>query len=149
LAIWLLAGCAAPRDPLPMAAYTGDVPLEQILRGAAEPWIGTPHRLGGMSRRGVDCSGLAVALYLDLLGVPLPRTTKAQMRVGRPVAKDQWMAGDLVFFKPAFKYRHVGIYLGRGEFVHASASSGVMISRMDDDYWRRCYRTSRRVLKPR
>jgi cell wall-associated NlpC family hydrolase len=55
------------------------------------------------------------------------------------------MSGDLVFFKPGYKSRHVGIYLGQGEFAHASTSKGVIISRLDDRFWRQCYVTGRRV----
>ena len=117
-----------------------------MLRTAIQPWLGTPHRMGGLSRRGIDCSGLVVVLYDDLFDMRLPRTTTALMRKGRRMEKRNLAAGDLVFFKPATKFHHVGIYLGHGEFVHTSTSSGVMLSRMDDDFWRQCYLTSRRLL---
>ncbi|HSO19427.1 MAG TPA: NlpC/P60 family protein, partial [Desulfosarcina sp.] len=109
-------------------------------------WLGTPHRLGGMNRRGIDCSGLVVVLYDDLFDRRLPRTTRGLMRTGRPVGRNDLSGGDLVFFKPAGKSHHVGVYLGGGEFVHTSTTYGVTISRMDDDFWRRCYLTGRRLL---
>jgi len=148
----MAAGCAGTKAPAP-----GNIPQpvsvphdrpsrEQILRNGIRPWLGTPHRMGGMSRRGIDCSGLTVNLYRDLFGIQLPRTTHAQMRSGRWVDRSQLTPGDLVFFKPAKKYRHVGIYLGRGEFVHTSTRRGVMISRLDDDFWRSCYLSGRRLL---
>lgn len=118
---------------------------ERMLRAGIRPWLGTPHRLGGMSRRGIDCSGLVVILYEDLFGEQLPRTTAALIHRGRRVARRNLTPGDLVFFKPGSKARHVGIYLGHGEFVHASTSHGVMISRMDDVFWQDCYLTSRRL----
>lgn len=99
-----------------------------------------------MSRRGIDCSGLVVILYDDLFDMHLPRTTRSLMRMGRRVEIQHLAAGDLVFFKPGAKVHHVGIYLGHGEFVHTSTSQGVRISRMDHDYWRRCYLGSRRLL---
>lgn len=147
LALWL-AGCAATGEPKPSPgpyAAHGQQP-EAVLRSGIRAWMGTPHRMGGMGLRGIDCSGLVVRLYRDLFHMRLPRTTVAQMHSGRPVARHDLTAGDLVFFKPAKKYRHVGIYLGDGDFVHTSTSNGVMISRMDDDFWSRCYLTGRRLL---
>ena len=129
------------------AISTADGPgPEQMLRAEIQSWLGTPHRMGGLSPRGIDCSGLVVVLYDDLFDMRLPRTTRALMRKGRRVEKRNLTAGDLVFFKPDTKFHHVGIYIGQGEFVHASTSYGVMLSRMDDDFWRQCYLTSRRLL---
>jgi cell wall-associated NlpC family hydrolase len=51
--------------------------LADQLREAVRTWEGTPHRLGGNDRRGIDCSGLVVQLYRDLFGYRLPRTTSA------------------------------------------------------------------------
>lgn len=142
-----ISGCAttAAPDPAAVPIASGSAPPEQVLRAEVRSWMGTPHRMGGMNRRGIDCSGLVVVLYEELFDMRLPRTTSALMRKGRPVASNNLTAGDLVFFKPKAKNHHVGIYLGRGEFVHASTSSGVTISRLDTDFWRGCYLTSRRL----
>jgi len=148
----MTAGCAATKDPqsenLPQPVSVSDDPpsTEQVLRAGIRPWLGTPHRMGGMSRRGIDCSGLAVSLYRDLFDIRLPRTTRAQMRSGRSVNRSQLVPGDLLFFKPVSKYYHVGIYLGQSEFVHTSTRQGVMISRLDDGFWRSCYLDGRRIL---
>lgn len=144
----MVSGCAitAAPDPEPVQVKTGGARPEQMLRAEIQSWLGTPHRMGGMSRRGIDCSGLVVILYDDLFDIQLPRTTTALIRTGRQVEKKRLTAGDLVFFKPTTKFHHVGIYLGDGDFVHTSTSYGVMISRMADDFWRRCYLTSRRLL---
>jgi probable lipoprotein NlpC len=140
-------GCATPSasTPQPTHPLHGGNGREQRLRVGIQPWIGTPHRLGGMSRRGIDCSGLVVVVYKNLFGKKLPRTTSTLMHTGRRVARMNLSAGDLVFFQPGTKSRHVGIYLGHSEFVHASTSHGVMISRMDDDFWQACYLTGRRL----
>jgi len=148
----LAAGCATTPEPEPAdipekVSVSNEVQRrEQILRTEVRSWLGTPHRMGGLNRRGIDCSGLAVRLYRDLFGIQLPRTTRAQMRAGRLVARGKLRPGDLVFFKPVTKYHHVGIFIGRGEFVHTSTHQGVMISRLDDDFWRSCYLTGRRLL---
>lgn len=147
LVMMLAAGCACttPTDhigPFP----TEKEPVAQVLRVGIQPWMGTPHRLGGMSHRGIDCSGLVVVLFNDLFNIQLPRTTSALIHTGLGVERQYLSPGDLVFFRPGIKYRHVGIYLGNGEFVHASTGCGVMISRMDDDPWSRSYLTGRRLL---
>jgi probable lipoprotein NlpC len=143
----IVSGCAAPtaQERRPEPARRVQSGTERMLRAGIRPWLGTPHRLGGMSHRGIDCSGLVVILYEDLFDKRLPRTTAALIHRGRRVARRNLTAGDLVFFKPGSKVRHVGIYLGHGEFVHSSTSHGVMISRMDDDFWQHCYLTGRRL----
>ncbi len=148
LMVLTIVGCAtsATPDRVPAPHAHGGQPTEPMLRAEIRSWLGTPHRMGGMSPRGIDCSGLVVTLYKDLFDMPLPRTTRALMRTGRQVDRGRLVAGDLVFFKPAAKYDHVGIYLGHGEFVHTSSRYGVMVSLIEDDFWRRCYLTGRRVL---
>ena len=144
----LAFGCATAGnpDPDPEASSAGGHRPERVLRVGIRPWLGTPHRMGGMSRRGIDCSGLVVVLYDALFDQQLPRSTTALMHTGRRVDRTQLAAGDLLFFKPRTKVNHVGIYLGQGEFVHTSSSNGVMVSRLHDDFWRRCYLTGRRLL---
>jgi len=148
LLMLMTTGCAtiAAPDPEPVLLMSGGERTAKMLRDEIQSWLGTPHRMGGLSRRGIDCSGLVVVLYDDLFDMRLPRTTTALMHKGRRVDKHNLTAGDLVFFKPAAKFHHVGIYLGQGEFVHTSTSYGVMLSRMDDDFWRQCYLTGRRLL---
>ncbi|WP_237057562.1 NlpC/P60 family protein [Microbulbifer sediminum] len=108
-------------------------------------WKGTRYALGGMSKRGIDCSGLVYATYRDHLGIEIPRTTRHQSRIGRAIKRSDLRAGDLVFFKTGHKVRHVGIYIEDGKFFHASTSRGVTISRLSDYYWRDRYWHSRRV----
>jgi probable lipoprotein NlpC len=143
----MVSGCAAPTmtDNVAKRIQGAESGTEQMLRAGIRPWLGTPHRMGGMGHRGVDCSGLVVILYKDLFGERVPRTTAALIHSGRRVARRSLTPGDLVFFKPGNKARHVGIFLGHGEFVHASTSHGVMISHLDDDFWRHCYLTGRRL----
>jgi cell wall-associated NlpC family hydrolase len=118
--------------------------VEQRLRSKVRQWEGTPHRMGGSSRRGVDCSGFVHRLYRDIFAQQIPRSTALLVKSGRPIGKNNLRTGDLVFFKVPHKGRHVGIYLSRSEFAHASTSKGVTISSLEDHYWRRCYWTARR-----
>ncbi|MGF1728065.1 NlpC/P60 family protein [Photobacterium kasasachensis] len=110
-----------------------------------ESWKGTPYRLGGKSRRGIDCSAFVQVGYYDVFNKILPRTTGEQVRMGRWIPLADAKEGDLVFFKTGRRLRHVGIYLGNAEFLHASTSQGVMISSLANPYWRRAFWQVRRV----
>ena len=95
--------------------------LRNELVGTAKKFIGVPYRWGGSSRReGFDCSGLTMVVY-QLNGLNLPRSSKQQYRVGRPIRRSQLSQGDLVFFATSGGRRvsHVGIYVGNGRFIHA------------------------------
>ena len=120
--------------------------IEKRIRDEYRRWKGTRHRLGGTGQGGIDCSGFVQAVYRDAFNMALPRTTKAQLKEGVPVNRDQLQAGDLVFFKPPSYPRHVGIFLTGKTFVHASKRKGVIISQIDPHYWGRYYWTARRIF---
>ena len=147
--ILIFWGCASASAPGQTAQESAKPPnIENRLRAAGRVWQRTPHRMGGHDRRGIDCSGLTQVLFKELFGIQLPRTTGQQVLKGKPVNRKALAAGDLLFFRPPGKKRHVGIYLGQGEFLHTSTHRGVMISRLEEYYWRHCYWTARRVLTP-
>jgi cell wall-associated NlpC family hydrolase len=120
--------------------------VEQRILEEYRRWKGTRHRLGGASRQGIDCSGFVKAVYKDAFNINLPRTTKAQVRQGKSVPFNELQSGDLIFFKPPNYPRHVGIFLSRSQFVHASKTKGVTISKMDKHYWGKYYWTARRII---
>jgi len=122
--------------------------VRQALLSQHQRWVGTPYRLGGTNERGIDCSALIQNVYRDTFNMELPRTTRQQVKQGRQVDRSELQAGDLVFFNPPGPSRHAGIYIGDGRFMHASSSRGVMISRLDNSYWKRYYWQSRRTLEP-
>jgi probable lipoprotein NlpC len=147
LLVFLVAACSTARIPPPVEGPPPDSDqIAQQLRAAAHRWEGTPHRLGGNDHHGIDCSGLVVRIYSELFAQTLPRTADQLARTGRPVPSQELVAGDLVFFRPPAYKLHVGIYLGGGEFLHASTRQGVVISRLADAYWREAYWTARRVM---
>ena len=125
---------------------SGVTEIEKRLREEYRLWMGTRHRLGGTGSRGIDCSGFVKVVYKDVFNIDLPRTTGAQVRQGQSVPFGELRAGDLVFFKPPSYPRHVGIYLGGSEFVHASKNKGVTLSKIDKYYWGKYYWTARRIL---
>ena len=120
--------------------------IQKQLEAEYQRWRGTRHRMGGSNRSGIDCSGFVKAVYKNIFDMDLPRTTKAQASLGRPVKKADLQAGDLVFFNPPSYPRHVGIYLSNSKFVHASKTKGVTISQMDPYYWDKYFWTARRLL---
>lgn len=122
--------------------------VRQALLAQHERWAGTPYRLGGDSEWGIDCSALVQAVFSDTFRLELPRTTDGQVNEGMPIDRAELQAGDLVFFRPSRTYNHVGIYVGDGVFLHASASRGVRLSKLDNSYWRRHYWQARRPLEP-
>jgi cell wall-associated NlpC family hydrolase len=81
---------------------------------------GDTYSLGGSKPPVFDCSGLTMWSYAQA-GVNLPRTSRAQFGVGRPVSKDQLQPGDLLFYGgSAATIHHVAMYVGNGDIVHAS-----------------------------
>lgn len=120
--------------------------VQRQLQGQYEQWRGVGYRLGGTSKKGVDCSAFVRAAMSDGLKVQLPRTTELQSSIGKSISKSQLRPGDLVFFKTGFFKKHVGIYLGDEIFIHASTSKGVMKSNVNSSYWKSHYWHSRRVM---
>jgi cell wall-associated NlpC family hydrolase len=110
-----------------------------------DKWKGTKYKMGGLSKDGIDCSGFVYLTYLELFGIELPRSTELQSQIGKEIQIDKLRSGDLVFFKTGWMVMHVGIYLENNSFLHASAEKGVMISRLDDPYWKSKYWQTKRV----
>ncbi|MCK1970374.1 bifunctional murein DD-endopeptidase/murein LD-carboxypeptidase [Franconibacter sp. IITDAS19] len=109
-------------------------------------WKGVRYRLGGSTKSGIDCSGFVQRTFREQFGLELPRSTYEQQEMGKSVDRTKLRTGDLVLFRAGSTGRHVGIYIGNNQFVHASTSSGVMISSMDEPYWKKRYNEARRVL---
>ena len=136
----------APDDIQQSPANAKAADREKRILDEYRRWRGTRHKLGGTGSKGIDCSGFVKAVYRDAFNIELPRTTKAQVRLGKSVSFKALQPGDLVFFKPPTYARHVGIYLSRSKFVHASKNKGVTVSRIDAHYWGKYYWTARRIL---
>ncbi|HEC19871.1 MAG TPA: hypothetical protein ENI97_11080 [Gammaproteobacteria bacterium] len=143
----LLGGCAsqpsapagAPRRPVSVGepAYKGN--LKARLQTHLKAWRGTPYVYGGLSKRGIDCSGFVYVTYRDVFGQRVARSTVSLAAMGHDVPQNKLRTGDLVFFKTGRRQRHVGVYVGGGRFIHASTSKGVMVSQLNSPYWRSHY----------
>lgn len=115
----------------------------------AVEWLKTPYRRGGTSRKGMDCSGLTSTIYKNVFGIKLQRRSRDISNVDvEELSKEQLNPGDLVFFATSRRGKgvnHVGVYLGNKHFVHASVHRGVIISSLDEPYYKRTWVKGGRV----
>jgi cell wall-associated NlpC family hydrolase len=124
-----------------------DAPVVTNIRNIAERYLGITYVYGGSSASGLDCSGFTVIVFNEL-GVKLPRVSRDQFNAGSPVARENLLEGDLVFFDTTGQgVSHVGIYLSDGEFIHAASNPGKVIkSKLEEKYYAQRYLGARRVL---
>lgn len=127
-------------------AMVRNVDIKSKIMDQYAAWKGVRYRLGGKTKRGIDCSAFVQRTFHEQFGMNLPRSTYEQEELGKKIQRAKLRPGDLVLFRAGSTGRHVGIYLGNDQFVHASASNGVMISKLSNNYWDRRYREARRVL---
>ena len=105
----------------------------------AKTLLGVPYKLGGDGLTGIDCSAFVKKMF-SLVDVALPRTAREQYGVGKRISREELTTGDLVFFrtKPYEQNpTHVGIFMGNGQFIHASAlhKGGVRIDSLSSDFY--------------
>ncbi|MBZ9688251.1 C40 family peptidase [Clostridium estertheticum] len=112
----------------------------------AYDFIGKPYVWGATGPKSFDCSGFTKYVY-NAFGVDLPHYTGAQIGEGSSVSRDSLKQGDLIFFNTDGPVSHVGIYVGNGEFIHASSGSRkVTVSNLGQSYYATRYAGARRIL---
>jgi cell wall-associated NlpC family hydrolase len=150
LAILLvLGGCgtAPHREALTRGpAITGRQASPRALKKGSEVvmyamgLLGVGYRFGGSNpSSGLDCSGMVSYIYRKAVDIDLPHNARAIARLGHKINVSQMIPGDLVFFNTLHRpFSHVGIYIGKGEFIHAPSSNGkIEITRLDNPYFAR------------
>lgn len=123
---------------------------EKLLVDEALTWLGTRYKYGGKDYNGTDCSGLTMQVYMKVLGIALPRSSREQQQFCKSIHKSKLNAGDLVFFctgRDKTRVSHVGLYVGNGQIIHSSASRGVIVSRLEEKYYTSTYHSSGHVQR--
>ncbi len=109
---------------------------------------GTIFIMGGISRWGVDSSGLAY-ICSKINGVDIPRDMVKMSKTGTEVESENIQPGDLIFFSTDSLKKDmydVGVYIGDNKFVHSSASRGVLNETLEDSYFKDRILTVRRIF---
>ena len=142
---YLVPKGSAPAPSIPANTKASEKAIS--LANQALQYVGYRYVYGGKSpSSGFDCSGLVYYVYRTLGGIPMNRVADDQMDQGKPIDRNNLLAGDLVFFGRGNYSDHVGIYIGSNNFVHASnPRSGVRVSSMSETYYAKKYLGARRV----
>lgn len=119
----------------------------------SKQFLGTRYKWGGTTKRGMDCSGLVYESF-KAHHIYLPRISRDMAKKGKKIQLKETLKGDLLFFKTGKNRRgsinHVGLVVeiknNNIYFIHATTSKGVMISSINDDYWKSAFVQVRRVL---
>jgi murein DD-endopeptidase / murein LD-carboxypeptidase len=103
-------------------------------------WIGTNYRYAGNTKNGIDCSGFAAEMYKHVYCRELLGSAASIWTTTEKISKSELKEGDLVFFKiKKGRISHIGVYLGNNKFAHASTKLGVIISDLDEAYYKKYY----------
>lgn len=103
------------------------------------------YKMGGTGQNGIDCSAFTQKMFKEKFNHMLSRSTVTQVNEGIEVKKSELQPGDLVFFKTSKIDKHVGVYTGNGEFLHASIK-GIQYTKLDKPFYKDTYWTARRVI---
>lgn len=117
----------------------------------AKQYIGCPYQTGAIGPDAFDCSGLVYTVMREAADIQIPRSVRALYSTAKTVSLSQIEEGDLVFFKTTGdgSISHVGIYIGRNQFIHAAsdgANNGVIISSLKERYYANCFASAGRIL---
>jgi lipoprotein Spr len=114
-----------------------------------DDWYGVRYRMGGTTKKGVDCSSFVQQLYKYAFGTDLLRTAGLQFESAIFIKnKTDLKEGDLVFFRiGTSRISHVGVYLNNNYFVHSASSKGVSIANLTNAYWSKYFAGGGRIAK--
>jgi lipoprotein Spr len=109
-------------------------------------WLGTSYKYAGNSNKGIDCSGLVKKVFGKIFNLQLSGGSSDIYTLTIPIEKELLQEGDLVFFKIAKnRISHVGIYLSNNKFIHASVKLGVIISDLNEPYYKKYFYAAGRL----
>lgn len=108
-------------------------------------FYGTPYKYGGTTKNGIDCSAFTQNVF-QKVEFNLPRTAREQALIGEFISRDSLQLGDLLFFSKGGYISHVGIYIGHGQFVHASTKNRkVCVQELNTAYYDNFFAFAKRV----
>lgn len=140
--IVFVTGCSTTNKNINQQ-MTADYNNRQKIMKSFNEWKGTKYKYGGTTKKGIDCSAFIGKVYKKQFGLNLPRTTTYLKKEGVKIKKSNLKIGDMVFFR---NNKHVGIYVGKGEFIHSSTSKGVIKSNLNTGYYAKNYTQARRII---
>ena len=135
-------------DGTTAVAVASNSSMGQQIVDYAKQFLGVPYVYGGNGPNSFDCSGFTSYIYRHF-GYTLNRTASTQLSNGVAVSKSELQPGDLVFFRYNTSYpaSHVGIYIGNGQFIHASTNKyQVQIDQLLTGHYANVYIAGRRIL---
>ena len=145
-ALAVMAGCSSTPDfpERTTVRASNDTAAKAI--DYAKEMLGKPYKYAGDTPEGFDCSGLVKYSY-GRAGIAMPRDTQSQRRMSMLVSVHGMREGDLLFFdQEGKKTSHVGLYLGKGRFIHAPSSGGkVRTDSVNAEFWKKHFVEARRV----
>lgn len=118
------------------------------LISVANKQLGKPYKWGSSGPNSFDCSGFTYYVYKNSSNISLPRTSKAQAKVGKTISKKDLKPGDLVFFNTSGKgISHVGIYTGDSKFIHSPTSGkSIKYENINSNYYSKKFVIAKRIL---
>ena len=109
-------------------------------------WVGTRYKYAGTSKKGIDCSGFVSEMYKNTYCINLTGGSRDIWPTVTPIEKTEIKEGDILFFKiKKGQISHVGVYLGNNKFAHASVHSGVIVSDLNEDYYKKYFYKGGRI----
>lgn len=128
-------------------------PLLTKVLNTALSYKGVSYKFGGTTKDGMDCSGLVYTSYKNI-GMTLARSSKNMYYEGEEVPLKEAKKGDLLFFdidKFEGRINHVGMVTSVNDFevnfIHSTTSKGVIITSINESYWKKGFVKAKRILE--
>ena len=143
LSLYLIVSCSPQFAPRPYferqeRLLVSHEVLVENFKAEIQKFYGAPYKWGGETPHGTDCSGMVKTIYRNALDIDLPHNAQSIYDVSKKIYKIDLQFGDLVFFsKSGRRVTHMGIYIDRGFFLHASSSRGVILSKLSESYYKK------------